>query len=421
MKKRFPFLVILMTIILISCRKQESSSQEMSGRLSINIGLSINVDEVNSGLKSTAGTEDFTVRIIRDDGTEVLTFETASAMPDIIELGPGSYYVEAFSDNNLPAAFENPYYYGASDVFTISSNTQQSVQVMCKLANTIVSVVYSDTLKSSFTNYSTTISSILDSLLFTKDETRRGYFQTLPLGIRVDLTWQNPDGSESTKSISGSIPNPLANHHYEIRVNAAIDNGAGTFQILLDDSEIPVETVNIGEDPAPLEEGAIGYGELLITEIMFDPSSLSDTDGEWIEIYNNSDHPVNLQNLVLERDDTNSHTIADDIELAPGEYFVLARKDTAADIPNMYVYGSAISLPNTGAVLSLYNADSGPLIFSVDYGEAGFPSGSGTSISLNPEMLNAVEAVSGTSWCTSYSIYNTGDLGTPGGMNDSCL
>ena len=229
MKKHMPFLIGLLTIILISCHKEEPAPSKITGYLNVDIGLSININEVNSRLKSTQQTEDFHVIIYNADGTEAIAFETASSMPDTIELEPGNYYVEAYSDNNLPAAFENPYYYGVSDVFSISSNTHQSVQVICELANTIVSVMYSDTLMSSFTGYSTTVSSELGSLIFSEEETRWGYFQTMPLDILVELTWLDQDGSENTKTLSGSIPDPLANRHYEIHVNAAIDNGGARF------------------------------------------------------------------------------------------------------------------------------------------------------------------------------------------------
>ena len=91
---------------------------------------------------------------------------------------------------------------------------------------------------------------------------------------------------------------------------------------------------------------------------------------------------------------------------------------------NVHIYVSAITLSNTGAVLTIYNEEMdgnpGEVIFSVNYGDTGFPNGSGASISLNPVFMNATNAVLGTSWCKSTSSYNTGDLGTPGIANDGC-
>lgn len=413
-----------MTILLISCQKQETSPPVETGTLHLDIGLYISVHDVNNALKSTNQTEEFRVTIFRGDGSVAMTFDNALEMPDTIELGIGDYYVEAHSENNFPAAFENPYYFGASDVFTIGSNIQQTVMVNCELANTIVSVTYSDNIKDGFSDYFTTVSTSLGSLLYGSDETRPGYFQTSPLEILVELAYLKPDGTGAVRSLSGSIADALPNRHYEILVDASIDEGMASFQILLDSSGLITEVIEINEDSTTILTGPVDYGDLLITEIMYNPAALSDSDGEWIEIYNNSARPVNLQNLVVARDDANSHSITDSIELSPGTFFVLMRADSATMAARSYIYGSDISLSNTGAVLSIYNEGSetgpGSLIFSVDYGAAGFPDGSGASISLNPDKMNASDALSGTSWCTSTSPFTTGDLGTPGVANDIC-
>jgi hypothetical protein len=424
MKTLYPLMVCLMTISLISCQKNEFNPNSETGNLHVNIGLLMRINEVNHGLKSMLQTEDFKVNIFRADGTEAMTFESAGDMPDTIELEIGNYYVEAHSDNNLPAAFENPYYFGVSNVFTISSNIPQSILLNCELANTIVTVAYSDNVMNSFVDYTATVSTELDSLVFSKDETRMGYFQTLPLEIMVELTYLKPDGSDTSKMLSGNIPDPLSNRHYEILIDASINEGIATFQILLDSAEVQVEAVAITDHSNNHQSSAIGYGELLITEIMYNPSALSDTDGEWFEIYNNSDRVVNLKNLVLGRDDSNRHIISDSIELSPAAYFVFKRTELATDATYYYTYGSAITLPNTGAVLSIYNEGTetvpGELIFSVNYGGEFFPDFPGASISLSSNMINAADAIIGTSWCTATSVYSTGDFGTPGLVNEIC-
>ncbi len=433
MKKLFLLTSCLVMISLVSCRKEEQENFTEPGKLIVDIGMVIRENDAGNGLKAFKQPEEFKVNIKKADGTVFMTFETASLMPDTIELAPGQYYVEAHSDNNLPAAFENPYYYGVSGIFTISSKAQQSVTVTCGLANTMVSIYYSDTLAGSFLDYKTTVSSALDSLVFAKDETRPGYFQPLSLNIIAELTYLEPDGSESIKILSGLIPVTYPGMHYQVFINTTIDNGKASFHVLLDETEIPVEFIDITDladsggipsDTVISPGGAIGYGEILITEIMFDPVSLSDTQGEWFEIYNNSGRTINLRNLILVRDSTNSFTISDSIELLQGEYFVFARTETATDAPGQLVYGSAVSLPNAGAVIAIYNEDSGSgpgeLIFSVDYGGEFFPSQAGSSLCLSSDRMNAADAVSGTSWCTSVSVYNTGDLGTPGGINDLC-
>ncbi len=424
MKNMYRLMVLIMCFTMISCQKEEPEPKKKTGTLRLNIGVLISVNERASLYKAAPTIDEFNVHIYRADHTEVIAFENVTDMPSVIELETGDYYVIAYSDNNFPAEFENPYYYGLSDPFTISSNMNQEVQVSCQLANTIVTVIYSENVINNFTGYTTTVSSATGSLVFTAGETRWGYFQTLPLEIVAELTYLKPDGTESTKTMSGSIPSPVPNRHYEIVVDASIDEGMATFHILMDETAVVVEVIDISDGSSIQPTGAISYGEILITEVMANPSALSDTEGEWFEIYNNSDHIINLLNLIVGRDDANIHTITDNIELAPAAYFVLSRTDLATNAVNEYIFGSDITLSNTGAVLSIYNegseAEPGSVIFALDYGAAGFPEGTGASISLDPGLLNQVNALLGSSWCISTSAYITGDLGTPGAVNDIC-
>lgn len=424
MKNKYHLLAFMLFLAMISCQKEEAEQEKPKGSLHLDIGVLISVNERPSLYKAAPVLDEFNVHIYSADHTEIFAFDNVTDMPANIDLETGDYYVIAYSDNNLPADFENPYYFGQTDPFTITSNTQENVQVNCLLANTIVSVVYSDNIINNFTGYVCTVSSDAGSLVYIEDETRWGYFQTLPLNILAQLTYLKPDGSESTKTMTGSIPSPVPNRHYEITVDASIDEGMASFQVLMDETAVVLETINLSDEAVLPPAGAVAYGELLITEIMANPTALSDTEGEWFEIYNNSDHVISLQNLILGRDETNIHTITDPIDLAPASYYVFSRTDLSTEVSNEYVYGSDITLSNTGAVLSIYNEGSeaapGSLIYALDYGETDFPSGTGASIALNPNLLNVTDALQGSSWCISTSAYSTGDLGTPGVVNDLC-
>jgi hypothetical protein len=412
----------MLAILAFSCHKEEPGRDKPSGTLNIKVGLYISVGEVKENLKSASGAEDFKVVIYNTDDQEVLAFDKASEIPAEIRLETGSYYVTASSDNNIPAAFDNPFYFGRSDTFTIIPGGQQSVVVNCELSNTVVTVIYSDQVKNNFSDYSTTISSSAGSLEFNRTETRPGYFQPLDLSIRAVLTWQKPDGTFESKTLNGSIPNPQPKRKYEIHVNAAGGEGMSMIVINLADTVVPVEIVNISDEPV-YPDGTFGSGDLLITEIMYDPTSLTDTYGEWFEIYNNTGHSVNLQHLVISKNATDRHIIDAPVTLASHGYLVFARTENAVS-GDKYVYGTSITLNNTGAILTISNygtdGTDGTEICSVNYGGTDFPSGSGASIGLNPESLNAGEEPLGTSWCVSTSAYNTGDLGTPGAVNDNC-
>lgn len=413
----------LFLFLLISCEKEKDRVDLPKGSLVINIGLFISINEIDKSLKSTSAVEDFKVMIFNSSHQEVLTFEHEADMPDEIELEPGQYYVTASSDNNLPAAFDNPYYYGESDQFEITPGELTSVSVNCELANTMISIVYSDNVKNNYIDYNTTVSSSAGSLLFSRSETRAGFFQPLALTISAVLTRQKEDGSTESKTLTGNIPAPQSRKHYEIHIDAVPAAGSSALQITVDESTDPVEVVEITDGNNPLQNG-VGYGGLLITEIMYDPSALLDTEGEWFEIFNNTSDPVDLYQIVIRKNDTEDHIINNHIIIPSHGYFILSRSETAVSADNKYVYGSSVSLNNTGAVLSLSNYGSdgtdGSLIFSVNYGDEEFPSGTGASLSLSPAHFSLTDAVLGSSWCVSSVTYNTGDFGTPGMSNPNC-
>ena len=422
MKTKLFVCFLLLLTYTVSCKKDAPGPETIQGTLTLNVGLFLSISEEENNLKSTFSAEDFLVTIYNSLGSEITSFQRASDMPPEISLNPGQYYVTAHSNNNLAAAFNNPYYFGESEIFTIISGGQQSVTVNCEMANTRVAIVYSDQVKSTFSDYSATVSTSAGSLVFARDEIRAGYFQPLPINISVTLTWSKPDGTNGTKTLTGSIPSPQPRKSYEIHVNASSDGSAG-IQINLDESMDPVEIVYITDNDNPVS-GVIKSGDLLITEIMYDPFAMADAGGEWFEIYNNTGATIDLHQLVIRKNATEQHIIDENILVPSHEYYVLSRTDTAVS-GNKYVYGTAISLNNTGALLALYNygtdGTDGPVIFAVNYGDDGFPSGTGASICLSPLLLNYIDAAIGDSWCVSTSVYSTGDRGTPAVLNDLCL
>jgi hypothetical protein len=423
MKNQTSLLLLMLLLAMTnSCKKDDEILPDaVKGRLKIEIGLFIHVNESNSALKSTQGVEDFRVEICLTDGTVVQVYEKASAMPARVELETGTYYVVAHSNNNLPAAFENPYYYGRSENFTITGNGEQSVVVNCELANSMVTVVYSDNVKNNFTGYYTVVKAVNDSLIFGMTENRAGYFQPASLTVRAVLT-NIAGGIPVTKVLNGTISQAQACRHYEIRVDATPDNGSSSIRVNLDSIADTTIIVTLHDD-SPVQSGDIPAGGIIISEIMANPDALADNTGEWMELYNTLSYAVNLHHLVIRRDAANSHVISESVNLEPGHYYVLARTATAVS-GTSYVYGSSITLTNTTAQLSIANygtnGSDGTVIFSVTYGGTGFLVPTGASLSLNPLHLNATDALSGSWWCTATSAYSTGDLGTPGSANDSC-
>ena len=419
----YPLAVYVMSLLFIySCKKDDDTNTTgEKGSISINVGIDISINDIGKSLKSTYQADSFRVLVFNNTGEVVLGYENAADIPGEIRLDPGEYYVAAHSKNFMPAAFENPYYYGRSENFILANDEHRTVTVSCELANCAVSVVYSDNIKNDFSDYFTTVSIEGGSLTFGRDESRAGYFDLKPLTIEAVLIYSLAGGSTGRKILSGVIDNPQAKKLYEVHLDASVSDGQAAIIINLDES-IEQEIVEINETDTTVNSGPIGYGDLLITEIMYDPSAMSDTEGEWFEIYNNSLTDIDINGMVIRRA-SDLHVIDEEIILSPGEYLVLARSVNATSAPK-HVYGSDITLTNSGAelIIANYGTDGtdGSEIASVNYGAAGFPNTTGASLNLDPSQFNVIDAKSGSSWCRSTVAYDTGDLGTPGNVNPEC-
>ena len=73
-------------------------------------------------------------------------------------------------------------------------------------------------------------------------------------------------------------------------------------------------------------------GDLVITEIMQNPAVVSDGAGEWFEVYNATDAPIDLFGFVVRDDDTDTHTIVENVIVPAGAYVVQVGKRRFARI-----------------------------------------------------------------------------------------
>jgi hypothetical protein len=123
---------------------------------------------------------------------------------------------------------------------------------------------------------------------------------------------------------------------------------------------------------------------LIISEIQFDPVG-SDTDREWLEIFNDTGGSVDLTQSKFFENNTN-HAIevaTGDKNLLSGEYAVLVQdlNKFKTDFPDYVgkIFKSSFSLSNTGEVLSLKDKD-GNILNTVNYSPASTGAGNGSTI-----------------------------------------
>jgi len=164
-------------------------------------------------------------------------------------------------------------------------------------------------------------------------------------------------------------------------------------------------------------------GDLVITEVMFNPNACSDSACEWFEVYNASGGSVDLDGLTVEDAGGNTATVTGSSVMADGSWIVLAIGDSSSwaytgFTPDGY-YGSTVSLGNTGDQVIIANS-AGTLDEAAAY--ASGATSAGYSYSLDLAITDTVNNDDSAYWCEALTaIGTTGDYGTPGAVNDSCI
>ena len=161
-------------------------------------------------------------------------------------------------------------------------------------------------------------------------------------------------------------------------------------------------------------------GQLVITEIMINPEAVSDTDGEWFEVFNPTELYLELQGLTISDGADEQFTIDGSLTIPPGGFLVFGingNLNQNGGIPVDYAYTGFI-LSNSDDVIEISNG--GTIIDRVEYDQINFPIVAGTSTSLDPKAFNSTLNDLGANWCDAVTLLSSGDVGTPGEINDDC-
>jgi hypothetical protein len=151
--------------------------------------------------------------------------------------------------------------------------------------------------------------------------------------------------------------------------------------------------------------GALLTGELIISEVMANPAAVSDTNGEWFELYNSTDSTIDLNGLNFYDSGSNNHTINEPLFIEASSYLVLGRNnDTGANggLVVDYVY-SNFTLGNTRD--DIFIGFMGTQLAALSYDSDGVFGAAG----ISAQWLGSGYGLTPGSFS-----YGAGDIGTPG-------
>ena len=152
-----------------------------------------------------------------------------------------------------------------------------------------------------------------------------------------------------------------------------------------------------------------GYGDVIVTELMIDPSPAPDPQGEWIELRNRTDKALSLEGCKIHDQGTDTVALSSDgagpVLEAQG-FLLLGFSDPSADVSYQ-----TMLLDNLADEVVL-TCPSG-VVDGLQYGAAVFPVVPGQAMALDPALESAQQNDLPSSWCAV-------DTPTPGLPNEAC-
>lgn len=224
MKRRLIYiLTVILSASVFSACNQEMIQDHAYGYLGVCVNNDLSEDVV---VKAASEELVFSLEVLDMSGNSVKTVDNHNTVTasNPIKLATGDYTLLAASGENLNAAFENPYYEGRSGTFTINPDKTTTVNVDCRLANTVVSMEFPKDF-SGFTEYEVAVTNGTgDELVFSNNPEAdnaleagfdaKAYFAvTGNLILKIHLKNQSGYSYDDTRIFTGV----KANQHYHFK------------------------------------------------------------------------------------------------------------------------------------------------------------------------------------------------------------
>jgi hypothetical protein len=198
-------------------------------------------------------------------------------------------------------------------------------------------------------------------------------------------------------------------------IDPALDNNIGSNWLT---SIVSYGAGDLGTPGAENSYDIAAPGDVVINEIMQNPSVVFDSEGEWFEVHNPTSSPIDINGWTIKDEDFDVHVIDNGgpLIIPPGGYLVLGRNSDSSENGGVtvdYQYGE-LFLANGADELELLDILLQPVDFVGWDGGPLFPDPTGASMALlDPQLDNSI----GSNWTESTTPFGDGDYGTPRSSN----
>ncbi len=235
MKKLYTILTVCLLLASLGSCQNEATEQEAVGYLMLQVGT----DKTTlTKAEDTYNPKQIAVKIVNSAGKTVKETDDCTTWTEAIELPVGTYTIEASSAgfDGKTAGWDKPYY-AAKETVDIKMNTNTSKEIVCKLANVLVTVEFSDDFRAAFQSAVVGVSDKSNSdnkvtfEMRQSSETGKAYFPVTDL--IANLTVSNYKGELHSKK--DTITGIKAQENVILRYRIA-SSGSSNIGVTVDDA-----------------------------------------------------------------------------------------------------------------------------------------------------------------------------------------
>lgn len=273
MSKSIHLLYAIVCLLFLGLQTACVSDDHEAGQGILQIQVGVNEDVI---IETKAGTttqlDSCKVLIKNDKGDIIRKYENAATMPTEEWLIAGRYIVEASLGTPKKAEFDHPCYVGEASVDVIA-NKSVSKEVVCKLSQSKVSVVYEKGITSNFKDYATDVVMGTSKLTFKKDSVKIGYYYNgteEKQNLVCTITATPNSGSAVKKEFTIENIKPCTHYVIHADYNTELAEGGFKFEIEVneltddknDDVTVPITKYPVIQIVDMTPDGKFIFGQL---------------------------------------------------------------------------------------------------------------------------------------------------------------
>lgn len=243
--------ILLTSCLLLAACQNEDLKQDAVGYLNLKVGT----DKTTlTKAEDTYNPKQIAVKIVNSEGKTVEETDDCTTWTEAIKLPVGTYTIEASSAgfDGKTAGWDKPYY-AAKETVDIKMNTNTSKEIVCKLANVLVTVEFSDDFRAAFRSAVVGVSDKSNSdnkvtfEMRQASETGKAYFPVTDLIANLTVSNYESDIHSKKDTITGIKAQENVILRYRIassgssNINVTVDDATKTYTYTIG---VPVTATN---------------------------------------------------------------------------------------------------------------------------------------------------------------------------------